>query len=268
MARAADLVTGYRLIKGLRAETEATSRYQQASQQALGAALRTSDALGRFLAGSGSVSGVFVVAVAALAGWLAVHDQLTVGGLITAVGLAQALLPQMQFITRNAIPAAAAASASAARVLDVLKACSPAVREYAVADTEAAGVPVVDVLINSQVTVTVAPGELVGVRADERTAVRIIDAAVDPYAVSEVRLLFDNLPAEQLEPGRYRSHVTVSPHHPMLFSGTVADNLSLPNMKGGWKQAGAPGPTEAALRAAACEDFINIKYRGAGRPYR
>lgn len=121
VGQATDLVAGYRVIKGMRAEAEATSRYRQASQETLVGARRNAGLLGRFLVGSGVVSGTFVATVVGLAGWFAVDGQLSIGGLITAVGLAQALLPQIQAIASTSVPNLAGARASSVRVLDVLR---------------------------------------------------------------------------------------------------------------------------------------------------
>ena len=45
----------------------------------------------------------------------------SIGGLITAVGRTQALLPQIQAIASTSIPDLAGARASSARILDVLR---------------------------------------------------------------------------------------------------------------------------------------------------
>ena len=121
VARATDLVTGYRVIRGIRAETEATRRYQDASRETLHGAYRSVGALGRFLAGSDTISGVFIAGIAALSVWFAITGQLSIGGMIAAVGLTQALLPPMQMLTGNALPTWAAGVASSARLLELLR---------------------------------------------------------------------------------------------------------------------------------------------------
>ena len=141
VGRATDLVAGYRVIKGVRAESEASRRYRDASQQTLAGAYRNVTLLGRFLAGSNTVSGVFVAAVAALAGWFALTEKLTIGELIAAVGLAQALLPPMRMLAMNAVPAWAAAIASSGRVLDALKG-APEAEAEAEAETSHRSTPV------------------------------------------------------------------------------------------------------------------------------
>lgn len=252
VGQATDLVAGYRVIKGMRAEAEATRRYRQASQETLVGARRNAGLLGRFLVGSGVVSGTFVAAVLGLAGWFAVDGQLSIGGLITAVGLAQALLPQMQAIASTSVPNLAGARASSVRVLDVLRdnATSTAGPDDATR-REVAALPELDVVVpgisGPGVTIRVEPGELVGVRADDRTAARIVEALLDPRAEGGVEARLDGIAARELSPVEYRSRITVAPHRATLFSGTLRDNIAV--------TAGAPERVDAAVRAAACDDF-------------
>ncbi|SJM70749.1 ABC transporter ATP-binding protein [Gulosibacter sp. 10] len=118
VGRATDLVTGYRVIKGVRAEAEATRRYREASTLTRDGAYRSVGALGRYLTGSDALSGAFIAGIAGLAGWYAISGELSVGGLIAAVGLAQALLPPMRMLTGNAVPLWAAGVASSGRMLE------------------------------------------------------------------------------------------------------------------------------------------------------
>ncbi|MEU9731879.1 ABC transporter ATP-binding protein [Streptomyces sp. NPDC048002] len=252
VGQATDLVAGYRVVKGMRAEAEATRRYRRASQESLAGARRNAGLLGRFLVGSGVVSGTFVAVVVGLAGWFAVDGQLSIGGLITAVGLAQALLPQIQAIASTSVPNLAGARAASVRVLDALQANTtpmpapedPIGREIAVLPELAVAVTG---LGGPDVTIRVAPGELVGVRADDRTAARVVEALLDPWAGGEVEARLDGNAARELPPVVYRSRVTVAPHRATLFSGTLRDNIA--------GNACAPERMDAAVRAAACDDF-------------
>ncbi|MFJ3673323.1 ABC transporter transmembrane domain-containing protein [Streptomyces sp. NPDC090106] len=252
VGQATDLVAGYRVIKGMRAEAEATRRYRQESQQTLVGAERNAGLLGRFLLSSGAVSGTFAAAVVALAGWFAVAGQLSIGELITAVGLAQALLPQIQAIAGTSIPNLAGARASSVRVVDVLRdnATSPAGFDDA-PPREVSALPELDVIVPSGsgpgTRIQVEPGELVGVRADDRTAARVVAALLDPRAEEEIEARLDGITAQTLSPLQYRSRVTVAPHRATLFSGTLRDNVAV--------TAGTPLRVDAALRAAACDDF-------------
>jgi len=241
------------VVKGIRAEAEATRRYRQASQETLVGAKRNAGLLGRFLVGSGVVSGVFVAVVMGLAGWFAVDGQLSIGGLITAVGLAQALLPQIESIAGLSIPNLAGARASSARVIDVLRthdAGSPEPDRQG--RSPVAPLPTLEVSAPG-VTIRVLPGELVGVRADERTAVRIADMLLSPRAAGDFRASLDGFAAKELTAPDYRARVTVAPHRATLFSGTIRENLSTGS--GAETGSAASEMMDVALRAAACGDF-------------
>ncbi|MFI6874918.1 ABC transporter transmembrane domain-containing protein [Streptomyces sp. NPDC050400] len=251
VGQATDLVAGYRVVKGIRAEAEATRRYRKASQETLVGAKRNAELLGRFLAGSGAVSGTFVAAVMGLAGWFAVEGRLSVGELIAAVGLTQALLPQIQSIASASIPNLAGGRAASARVIDVLRGNSGgSLGQDDETGAEVAPLPVLEVSAPT-VTIRVDPGELVGVRADDRTAARIARALLDPRAGGEMEARLDGLPARKLTAEEYRSRVTVAPHRTTLFSGTIRHNLTA----GADDEVVAPELIDAAVRAAACDDF-------------
>lgn len=259
VGRATDLVSGYRVIKGIRAEDEAARRYREASRETLGGAYRNIGLVGRFTVGSSTVSGVFVAAVAALAGWFAVTGQLSVGGLIASVGLAQGLLPPMRMLAMNAVPTWAGAVASAGRVIDALRSApgpgtvTPDAETASFADriafAHAAEVPAVEVTIGEQ-SVWVDPGEVVGLRADERTGAAIAEALLLAQSGGGVQLAVGGEPVRNLH--QYRSAVMVSPHHATLFSGTIAENL----VPDGLTQDGCVRRVEEALRAASCEEFV------------
>ncbi|WP_394618761.1 ABC transporter ATP-binding protein [Lentzea sp. JNUCC 0626] len=245
---ATDVVAGYRVVKGMRAEAEATRRYREASQGTLVGAKRNAGVLGRFLMGSGVVTGTFVAAVMGLAGWFAVDGQLTVGQLIAAVGLAQALLPQIQSIANDSIPNLAGSRASSARILDALQTDATATPEPDDAARPVVGpLPVLEVSTPGG-TIRVEPGELVGVRIDDLSAARVAEALLDPRDPgSEVEVRLDGIAARELTAPEYRSRVTFTPHRVMLFSGTIRDNLTA--------TAASPELVTAAAEAAACGDF-------------
>ncbi len=234
VGRATDLVAGYRVVKGLGAGAEATRRYRQASRETLTGASRNAGSLGLLLTGSGVVTGVFVATVLGLAGWLAVDGRLSIGQLIAAAGLTQALLPQIESIANLSIPNLAGARAAAGRIRDALPGDGP----RTTGSGEVAALPVLEVSMPDGTAIKVGAGEFVGVLADDRTAARLAGALLDPWAGNDVPVRLDGIPAPRAE---YRSRVTVAPHRATVFSGTLRDNL--------------PAEAHTALRAAACDDF-------------
>jgi ABC-type multidrug transport system fused ATPase/permease subunit len=258
VGRATDLVAGYRVIKGIRAENEAVRRYEQVSRETLDGAKRNAGLLGRFQAVSGVVNGVFVAAVTGLAGWFAVDGQVSVGELIATAGLTQALLPQIQAIAGISVPNLANAHASAARILDTLDVESapdepvrPGGPKPPALDRSGSHACRLDIRVLGT-AIGVEPGELVGIRADDRTAARIAEALLNPHGPSEeaddVEVRLGGHPVDELTPAEYRARVTVAPHRTELFTGTIRANLTTPTS--------APDRLTTAVEAAACDDFV------------
>ena len=259
VARATDLVSGYRTIKGIHAEAEATRRYRRASQDTLTGAMRNSGLLGRVQSVSGAVNATFVAAVTGTAGWFAVNGQLTVGELITTVGLTQALLPQLQGIAVASIPNLASARASSARILDTLAGAGVSATSDSFDGRHREGssisspralvrrVPTVEIVLPDG-AVRVEPGEFVGVRSDDRTAARLVGALLNPDADDDITVRIDDNPTADLDHAEYRTQVFVAPHRATLFTGTVGANLSTPTS--------TPELLAAAVHAASCTDFV------------
>ncbi|MGO2193964.1 MAG: ABC transporter transmembrane domain-containing protein [Brachybacterium sp.] len=255
VAKAADLVAGYRVIKGIGAENEAIHRYRVASRAALTGAHRSTGALGRYLASSGTISGAFVAIIGGLAAWFAVEGRITVGELITVVGLAQVLLPPLFSLTSNAVTWWATAIASSARIVSVLADSAQSRNEHAGASVEPlAATPTIELVIDGQRSIRIEPGELVGIRTDDRTALRIATALLAPRTNDDVRVSVDGVAAESLDRSQYRSRITVAPHVTTLFTGTIAENLDIPGARSELKAA--------AASAAVCDDFVTATRDG------
>ncbi len=119
---ATDLVTGIRVVKGIGADAEASRRYLGASRRALDGVLRSARAEGAYVGTMEFASGLLIVGVAVAAGAMAVTGSLTVGQLITVVGVTQVIMGPLAALGSNMGAVWAAAVASAERVLSVLQA--------------------------------------------------------------------------------------------------------------------------------------------------
>lgn len=118
--RATDLISGYRVIKGLGVEDEATARYYGASRTALDGALRARTSRAVFLLSMNTVTAVFIAALTVGAAWLALAGYLSVGELIVVVGITQFLVGPLTMLPANAGAVCATGVASAGRVLELL----------------------------------------------------------------------------------------------------------------------------------------------------
>ena len=244
---AADLVAGLRVLKGLGAERTAVQRYRRTSRASLAATLRTA----RAYAAQGGVvetsTGVFIAVVALVGGMLAADGAISVGDLVSTVGLATFLQIPLSTAAWTTVEFAQA-RASAARIAAVLSA-PPAVR----AGTAALPEPVRGALRLRGVTrgalrdvdLDVAPGDLIGIVAPA-PAVRALLACLAREADPEQGTVeLDGVPLAELDPADVRAAVLVAAHDAVLFSGTLLDNVTA---------AAAAGRAGEALAAAAADE--------------
>ncbi|MEZ5154220.1 ABC transporter ATP-binding protein [Rhodococcus zopfii] len=252
---ATDLVTGFRVVKGIGAERVAARRYGAASRRALSGVLAASRSEGVYLGAIESVSGLFVVAIGVAAGLMAVGGGLAVGQLITVVGLTQFVMGPLGALGTNAGSVWAAAVASARRILTVLQA-PPSITIGTTTGDAASGPLRLDALTHGPVRdldLDLPATGLVAVVADAPTTaalVGVLSRSAPPESGS-VRIgdtdLFD------LDEDTAIATVRVAPHHAALFEGSVLDNI-----------AAAVDPDAAdresritrAVFAAACDDVV------------
>lgn len=277
--KASDLITGYRVIKGLRADEEASGRYSDVSQVALGGALRARTSRALFMASMNTMTGVFIAALTIFAAWLALSGRLSVGDLIAVVGVTQYLVGPLTMLPANSGAVWATGVASAERVLGLLRtpfAHTDSTENTVTRLTQNAPTVGVNVTLGGH-RLTVQDAEFLGVRASGSTGralVQLLASGRVPDADSggdtgddsgrdSVRLtgtVTDTDPTDPTAPVNaadlavetYRGIVLTAPHAADLFDGTVAENLSGPDAATA-TESHVPG----ALHAAACDDIID-----------
>ncbi len=185
-ATAEDVVQGLRILKGLGAILTVRRRYDEVSETAYATTIRANAAEARLNGVTGATGALFVSGLGIAAGALAVHGTVTIGQLITVVGLTQFLITPMTMLGRNLASRWASAEASGRRIREVLGADFERDEE-----------------------------------ADAGPAGRFIDALPDGLTVvrgvgHEVVARLEQLP---------RTRVVVAPHASDLFDGSVADNV-------------------------------------------
>ncbi|UOT05175.1 ABC transporter ATP-binding protein/permease [Rhodococcus opacus] len=258
-AMATDLVSGLRPLRGIGAEVSASRRYRTASREALGATLHTAKSSAVFAGVSMTVSALLAVGVAGVAGWFALEGRITIGELITVVGLSQFFIEPLGVLA--GLPGfLALARASADRLALVLDAepLLPAGSGRTLDGSELSLTGVSYRSLNA-VDLRVTPGELLGVVAyrpqDAEALAALLSGQVPPdrydgeLTVGGVRLSDADL-------AQARRALLVEPHNGDLFSGTVASNVT----------AGRPGATasevQAALTASAAVDVVEAHPEG------
>nr|WP_271210583.1 ABC transporter ATP-binding protein [Rhodococcus wratislaviensis]GLK35979.1 ABC transporter permease [Rhodococcus wratislaviensis] len=258
-AMATDLVSGLRPLRGIGAEVSASRRYRTASREALGATLHTAKSSAVFAGVSMTVSALLAVGVAGVAGWFALEGRITIGELITVVGLSQFFIEPLGVLA--GLPGfLALARASADRLALVLDAepLLPAGSGRTLDGSELSLTGVSYRSLNA-VDLRVTPGELLGIVAyrpqDAEALAALLSGQVPPdrydgeLTVGGVRLSDADL-------AQARRALLVEPHNGDLFSGTVASNVT----------AGRPGATasevQAALTASAAVDVVEAHPEG------
>ncbi|SDP23955.1 putative ABC transport system ATP-binding protein [Klenkia soli] len=246
---ATDLVRGARVLRGIGAEDAATARYRRTSATALASTLRSARAIGTYQGATVLGSGLFLVAVAGVAGGLALDGQLSVGQLVTVVGLAQFLAEPVGLLG-FAGQKVAEARASAARVVGVLTAepLHPAGR---------APQPGPGGLALPAAGFHVEPGALVGVVApDPADAEALVGLLAGRRPAAPGELLLDGEDVAELDPAAVRGRVLVEPHAVVLFEGTLrsavdpADAAGDDDLVEALTAAGAADLTDLALPVA------------------
>ncbi|RLK25844.1 putative ABC transport system ATP-binding protein [Micromonospora sp. M71_S20] len=262
-ALAVDLVTGLRVLRGIGAQDHAARRYAVASRHALDVTLRAATTKGLHLGLTTTVNGLFLAAVAGVAGWLALQGRLTVGELVAVVGLAQFIAEPVQTLG-YCVQLFAMARASAGRVARVLGAepltrpgtAGPPAPDPARLTLDTIGYAGLDGLC-----LRVGAGEVLGVLAydpgEAEALVRLLSGRV-PREDYRGTLCVDGVPAEDLHIDAVRGVLLVEQHDVALFEGTLRANLA----------AGADvdeAVLRAAVRAAAAEDVLAAHPHGIDR---
>ncbi len=241
---ATDLVRGIRVVQGLSAEDEASTRYRRTSRHAWVAGVRNAEAFGAMVAVTSLAGGLFLALVALLAGNLALEGRITIGELVVVVGLSTYLTGPIQVI--GAISAQVAqALASAQRIVDHLQ----SERRVATGEAQAHGA------LTWRCTtpeLQSEPGELLGiVVADAGRA----DALIARLAEGDPDILAGGVPLDRLSHEARRDLLVVNPHRVDLFEGTLAEAISPP----GGSSAEA---LSAALEASAATDVVALSPDG------
>lgn len=265
-ATAADLLTGFRAIVGLRAEAAATARFAAVSRESLSAARRAISSAAAYTVASMIASTALLAGIVAAASASAIAGRITVGELVAVLGLAQFLHWPVRGLAF--VGAELAGARASARRVDRLLGEPPAHgRPHAAAAPRIAppapdsgpGEPV-DVVLDALRTPHSGP---YSVRIPEGAYAAI--AVADPRGARELQELFAGL--RRPESGRLsiagrdpddpaaRALVVAPPHHAAVFAGTLRENLA-------FHGDDSAHTLEAAAEAAALADVRSLGDQG------
>ncbi|MTK02391.1 ABC transporter ATP-binding protein [Micromonospora sp. CP22] len=224
-ATASDLLRGLRPLRGFGGVDEAVRRYRSASRTSLRAGVSTVKAGATFIGASTFTTGLLITVVAALAGWFALEGRITVGQLITIVGLATFLTDPVLNLA-DCVFRLATARASAARVAEVLAAPErvPSGTRTARPGTltfDAVHTPGLD-----GVDLVVSPGELLGIVTGETgTADDVTELLAGARSPDRGEVRLAGTPMRELDVTSLRRAVLVEPHGVDLFGTTLREVL-------------------------------------------
>lgn len=270
---AADLVEGLRIIKGLGAQSVAAQRYTALSEQSRRRAVETAGAQQRSMASLSVLGGLFVVGVGAVAGWMALDGQLTVGELITVVMISQFVMEPIAGVARMISFFWNPGVAAAGRVLQVLHSQPSAHDAPDALETPPARPS------GLRVRAPWLPGTGLEVPAGEHTVLHtdpdltaelltLLTRSREPSDGESVELLDRSgaaVPFTRFTVAALRETVLVAPHEPHLFAGPVIDNVTMQEVADG-DVADAVRLAGPALTAAACDDVARALPDGLRSP--
>lgn len=222
------------------------------------ASIRAARTQGVYLGCSTALSALLAVGIAVLAGWFALRGYLTVGELITVIGLAQYLMEP--FGTMAEVPSwiaeARASAERVGRIEDAPFVLSPGAATLAPGPHDIALTAVRYGSLDGM-TMTIGAGEMVGVAttrgADADAVVKVLSGqlARDQYT-GEIQV--GGVPLDELELAEARRAVLVEPHKVDLFTGSLRSNLVV--------GASDPRGLDEALRASSAVDVIDTHHDG------
>ena len=271
-AVATDLVAGLRVLTGIRAQPEALSRYRSASRASRSGAIASSQLLLRYSALSTLIAALFLAGLVLAAGLLAIRGELSIGELVTVIGLAQFLQDAVAHVGTfgsNWLHK----RASARRLLEVLEedfavpeddgsAAAYGAAGRAEADAEADAASPGAALVwrpgssdgaERPREIRVPHGALIGIVPEGPTHARELSAGFGyrrPLLPGE--LTIDGVCATRLGPERSRERVLAPPHDAVLFSGSLGEAVG-----GGADPARTGEPAGHVVAASALGDVLD-----------
>jgi ABC-type multidrug transport system fused ATPase/permease subunit len=253
--RAADLVTGLRVLRGVGGEAVMSERYRTESQQLRAAGVRTAGVEALLEAAQVLLPGVFLVLVTWLGARFALAGRITVGQLVSFYGYAAFLVSPLRQLT-EALDKITRGHVAARRVVRMIG--SPG--HPPDPDPPTPAWPAGD-LVDPASGVVIRPGRLTAIAADDPAdAVAIADrlGRYDPGG------RIGDLPLDELPLAVVRERVLVADNDARLFSGPLRADL---DPAAGGRLAGALDAAQATDIVAALPDGLDSVVAERGRTF-
>lgn len=272
-AVAADFMSGFRVLVGIGAREEAVRRYVAASDASRIAATAAGRSLAAYEAVSGTLAAVATTVLAGLSAWFASEGQISIGELVTVLGLAQFVSGSLAYagsFPSNWIHKLASAKRLAEMINsdDLLDAPHTGITLRSRADAPAADAPGDVVLTfragaDDSARIEVRRGELLGIRPSDSDEARALSRLLglrsrpEPERVSVV-IDGEHIDLRDLDPVEYRRRVVALPHRQTIVGGTLREAVRGPGATpGAADSAGASDPHPELVEIAALHDTID-----------
>ena len=223
---ATDLVTGLRVLQGLGATRTATERYKETSRASLQAALGTAKSEALFSTVTLGLSATFLAAITWVAASMTLAGEISIGQLVTVVGLAQFIQEPLSSLAYY--PAALAQKRAAAKRIAALLNTEAGADAHRTSTDPSATRPVVfsEMLVRgegSHPDIRLLPGTITGLRTDAKTARELTCCLPGAPRTPAHDCSIDGVAAGGL--AALRSTVFVADHDAAIFTGSIRENL-------------------------------------------
>ncbi|WP_262001364.1 ABC transporter ATP-binding protein [Microbacterium sp. Mcb102] len=252
-AVAADFMSGFRVLVGIGAREEAVRRYIAASDTSRRAATAAGRSLASYEAVSGTLAAVATTALAGMSAWFAAEGRISIGELVTVLGLAQFISGYLAYagsFPSNWIHKLASAK-RLAEVIDTEDLLDP---PAASSPTEPAGGVVLAFRADSgSPLVEVREREVLGIRPADSDAARALSRLLGLRSRAEPGLVSVAVDGglrdlTTLDPVEYRRRVVAPPHEQTIVSGSLREAV---------RGHGADGPAHPPfIEMAALHDTV------------
>ena len=255
---ATDLVSGVRPLRGIGAEDAATQRFVTSSRTALAATLRLARANNVYQGLAAAVNALLAVGIAGTAGWFALQGRISVGELITVIGLSQFVIEPLTGLSK--VPGVVAMVRGSADRLALVLGADHVLPQSDSAVPSGTELAVDEVGFRSLdgLTFSAAPGEMLGIVAyrpqDGEALAQVLSGQIsESDYTGTVRI--GGIATGDIDLRRARETVLVEPHITDLFAGTVRSNVT----------AGRVQPDDRldrVLEASAATDVVELHEAG------
>ncbi|WP_311258738.1 ABC transporter ATP-binding protein [Microbacterium sp. WCS2018Hpa-9] len=261
-AVAADFMAGFRVLVGIGAREEAVRRYVEASDASRIAATAAGRSLASYEAVSSLLAAVATTALAGLSAWFAAEGQISIGELVTVLGLAQFLSGSLahagsfpsNWIHKLASAKRLAEMINADDLLDAPSVTPPLDGERGVVNRDANGVALAfRPAPESSERIEVRTGELLGIRPSDSDTARALSRLLGlrtPAERGRVSVAVDGAlhDLRDLDAADYRRRVVALPHRHTIVTGTLREAVR--------GHGDTDDPQREIIEAAALHDTI------------